>query len=470
MSRDELCFLTMAEAGRLLKAHKVSPVDLTEAYLSRIDAMDSLVNSYVTVAADHARRQARAAEAEISAGRYRGPLHGIPYALKDIIDTKGILTTACSRIDADRIPTEDAFAVAKLNDAGAILLGKLTCQEFATTGIGFDLPWPPAKNPWNPAHTTGGSSSGSGAAVAAGLAMGALGTDTGGSIRNPSALCGLAGLKPTYGRVSRRGVAANSWSLDHIGPMTWTVEDSALMLGAIAGFDPEDPGSADAPVPDFTAGLESGLKGVRIGWVRHFYEEDLPANDEVIAAMTASADQLRALGATVEEMRLPSLREYANPRHIIGAAELYAFHEESFQTRYNDYGVNVRQRGAVGGLIRAVDYIQAQRCRLALTRTTNKIFEHYDALLTANHYGPAGLLATTKTRAVDSLSVTGVFNLTGHPALAVCNGFSKCGLPLSMQIVADQFDEATALRVGYAYEQATPWRKTRPSLEIKADA
>jgi aspartyl-tRNA(Asn)/glutamyl-tRNA(Gln) amidotransferase subunit A len=457
----ELCFLTIAEAGRLMKAKKLSPVELTEAYLARIDALDSRLDSYITVTAEQARKDARAAEKEIMAGRYRGAMHGIPYGPKDIIDTKDIPTTSCSKLDADRVPTEDATCVAKLKEAGAVLLGKLSCQEFASNGPCFDLPWPPSRNPWNRNHSPGGSSSGSGAAVAAGLAMGALGTDTGGSIRNPSSLCGIAGLKPTYGRVSRRGVITNSWTLDHVGPMCWTAEDCALMLGPMSGYDPEDPGSADEPVPDFTAKLGKDLKGVKIGLVRRYYEEQYPASDEIRAAMNEAVRVFRSLGAIVEEAELPPLIDYILVRQVIGQAEFYAVHEKDFQQRFLDYGRNISHRNAYGGVMRAVDYIQAQRKRLILIRRTTEVLKSYDALLMANHYGPAPLLEF-KERGSGHLSLTGTFNMTGHPSLAICNGFTQDGFPLSMQIIANYFDEASAFRVGHAFEQATTWRAKHP--------
>ena len=272
-------------------------MELTRAYLDRIAAIDPQLNAYLLVTADQALEQARTAEAEIMAGNYRGPMHGIPFALKDIYCTAGIRTTCHSRTRADYVPDFDATTVAKLHDAGAVLLGKLATHEFAHGGPSFDLPWPPARNPWNREHFTGGSSSGSGAGVAAGLMMGALGSDTGGSIRNPAALCGLVGLKPTYGLVSRFGVYTNSFSYDHAGPMTWTVEDCAIMLQAIAGHDPKDPASADRPVPDYRAALTGGIKGLRIGVLRHLYEEDAPVPLVAKAALEAAFDVLRGLGA-----------------------------------------------------------------------------------------------------------------------------------------------------------------------------
>jgi aspartyl-tRNA(Asn)/glutamyl-tRNA(Gln) amidotransferase subunit A len=469
MAGDDLCFLGIAEAGRLFKARKLSPVELTQAFLARIKKLDSQVDSFITVTEELALKQAREAEAEIASGRSRGPMHGIPYTLKDIIDTKGILTTSCSRLDAERVPDADATCATKLHEGGAVLLGKVSCQEFASNGPCFDLPWPPARNPWNRDHSPAGSSSGSGAAVAAGFCMGSVGTDTGGSIRNPSSYCGLAGIKPTYGRVSRRGVTTNSWTLDHIGPLTWTVEDCALMLQPMSGYDEEDPGSANEPVPDFTAPLARGIKGAKIGWARKPYEVESPANEEVRGAMSEAARVLKELGATVEEIDLLPMQDYADAKRVIGQAEFYAVHEKDFQERFDQYGRNIWLRHAGGGLVRAVDYIQAQRKRLTLIRQTNEILKGYDAVITANQYGPAPKMIPGD-RDPNRLSPTGTFNLTGNPALAVCIGFAKNGLPLSMQVVAKHFDEASAFRVGHAYEKATAWRSQRPAMSVKAAA
>ena len=273
---SELHYLTIGEAAPLIASGELSPVELTRAYLARIDAIDGQLDSFVTLTPDFALSQARQAEAEIRAGKYRGPLHGIPIALKDLYDTAGIRTTAMSRVTPDRVPDEDATTVAKLYEAGAVLLGKLAMHEFALGGPDFTSLFPPARNPWNTAHMPGGSSSGSGAAVAAGLCMGALGSDTGGSIRGPASMCGIAGIKPTFGRVSNFGVVPLSWSQDHCGPMTWTVEDCAIMLQAIAGYDPKDPTTADVPVPDYLAALRDGVRGLTVGAPREYFYEEAP--------------------------------------------------------------------------------------------------------------------------------------------------------------------------------------------------
>ena len=470
MASTSLCFLTIAEAGRLMRAREISPVELTEALLSRIAALDHLVASYVTVTGELALDRARKAEQDFAAGRDHGPMQGIPYGLKDLFDVAGVRTSACSRMFQNHVATADSSVVRRLNEAGAVHLGKHSCQEFASAGPCFDLPWPPSRNPWDINLSPGGSSTGSGAAVAAGMAMGAMGTDVGGSIRNPASFCGLAGIKPTYGRISRQGMIANSWTLDHSGPMTWTVEDCAIMLGAIAGYDPDDPGSADEPVPDYRASLEGGIKGLRIGVLRRLYEEEYPANDEVLRCMNDAIATLRDMGAVIEDAELPPLLDFSDVRRIIGAAEFYALHEQDFSEHLDLFGEQIRNRFFQGAMIPAVDYIQAQRKRWTLIHETNKVLADYDVLLCANQFGPAGPLSGTPWRNSLGLSVTGPFNVTGHPSLCLCNGFSASGLPMSMQILGKSFDEARLFQVGHAYERATPWRANRPDLEAQLAA
>jgi aspartyl-tRNA(Asn)/glutamyl-tRNA(Gln) amidotransferase subunit A len=456
------CLLTIAEAARLIAARKLSPVELTAAFLARIARLDGTLASYVTVSAERAQAEARRAEAELAAGRNRGPLHGIPYGLKDLIDTAGVATTSNSRLDRDRVPAADAPVVARLAEAGAVLLGKHSCHEFAGNGPCFDLFTPPARNPWNTAHNPGGSSTGSGAAVSAGLCMAALGTDVGGSVRNPSSFCGGAGIKATYGRVSRRGVAPSGWTMDHVGPMAWTVEDAAIVLQAISGYDADDPGSADEPVPDFTAGLRGDLKGMRIGLLRRWYEEEFPASAEVRASMDEATRLLRHLGAIVSYAVLPPLLDYMDPRRIIGAAEFYAIHEKDLIERPEGFGKMIRLRAGSGGLIRAADYIQAQRKRLIMIHKTTEAMAGFDALLSPGQYGPAPILVDSSDRPPAQLSITSAWNMTGHPALVVTNGFSASGLPLSMQIVTRWWDEATAFRIGHAYERAAGFLRRPP--------
>lgn len=464
----DLHFLTMSDAARLIESRQVSPVELTRAFLDRTAALDSQLNAYLLVTADRALDQARAAEAEIMAGHYRGPMHGIPFALKDIYCTAGIRTTCHSRTRADYVPAFDATTVRRLYDAGAILLGKLATHEFAHGGPSFDLPWPPARNPWKRTHITGGSSSGSGASVAAGLAMGSLGSDTGGSIRNPAALCGLVGLKPTYGLVSRSGVYTNSFSYDTAGPMTWTVEDCAIMLQTIAGHDPKDPASADRAVPDYRAGLRGSLKGKRIGVLRNLYEHDVPASAALKAALDAAFDVLRGLGAELEDARIRPAADYHAVKVTGAESELLAVHEPVLRTRLADFGEDFLGRVLGALLISGADYVQAARQRRIMIAEMAPLYARYDALVTAGP-GPATPLDAWRTiNFWQRNSVTTPFNVTGGPALVQCVGFTADGLPLSMQIVGRPFAEATVLQIARAYEAATPWRAHRPVLDPDA--
>ncbi len=461
-------FLSIAEASKLIEQKEISPVELTKHFLDRIDDLNPQLNAYLTVTAGHALAQAREAEQEIMDGGYRGPLHGIPYALKDIYCTAGIRTTGHSRTRADFVPDFDATTVTKLNASGAVLLGKLSTHEFAHGGPSFDLPWPAARNPWNRDHITGGSSSGSGAGVAAGLMMGSLGSDTGGSIRNPAALCGLVGLKPTYGLVSRAGVYTNSFSYDHAGPMTWTVEDCAIMLGAIAGHDPLDPASANRAVPDYRAALTGSIKGLRIGVLRHLYEEDVPTQPAVKAAMEAAFDVLRGLGAVLEDVRIRNAHDYHDVKITGAESELYAVHEPVLRKRLADFGEDFLGRALGALLISSSDYVQASRQRRLMIAEMQPVYEKYDVLLTAAP-GPAGRLDAWRTiNFWEKTSLTTPFNVLGGPALAQCIGFTDDGLPMSMQVAGRPFDDATVLRVAHAYEMATPWRSRRPVLDPDA--
>jgi aspartyl-tRNA(Asn)/glutamyl-tRNA(Gln) amidotransferase subunit A len=465
LSSTDLHYLTIAEAARLIEQRRLSPVELTQAYLDRIEAFDPQLNAYLLVTASRALEQARTAESEIAAGHYRGPMHGIPFALKDIYCTAGIRTTCHSRTRMDYVPGFDATTVTKLYEAGAVLLGKLSTHEFAHGGPSFDLPWPVARNPWNREHATGGSSSGSGASVAAGLAPGSLGSDTGGSIRNPAALCGLVGLKPTYGLVSRSGVYTNSFSYDHAGPITWTVEDCAIMLQAIAGHDPKDPASSGRAVPDYRASLSAGVKGLRIGVLRHLYEEDVPVAASLKAALEQAYDVLRGLGATIEDARIRPAADYHAVKVTGAETELFAVHEPVLRTRLNDFGADFLGRALGALLISGADYVQASRQRRAMIAEMAPLYHRYDVLLTAGP-GPATRLDAWRTiNFWQRGSVTTPFNVSGGPALVQCIGFTEDGLPLSMQVAGRPFADATVLRVAKAYEDATPWRQRRPALE-----
>lgn len=455
---------TLAEAGRLIASGEASPVELTEAALARAAALNDRLAAFIEITAERARTAARRAEREIAGGRRRGRLQGIPYGLKDIYDAAGLRTTAHSRLLLDNVAAADAETTARLEAAGMILIGKLATHEFATGGPAFDLPFPPARNPWNTAHFTGGSSSGSGAAVASGILPLAMGSDTGGSIRVPAAYCGTVGLKPTYGRVSRRGVVPLCYSLDTCGPLTWTVEDAALALQALAGHDPRDPGSADVPVPDYATALRHGVAGLRVGYAKGFNDDGKVAAEQA-AALDAAAALLAKLGAEVIEVALPPNDHFQACARTISHSESFAIHAEDLKTRPELYARVTRERLTLGAFITARQYVQAQRLRRILTRRVDTLFERCDVLLTAVIPGPAPLLEETDTSPWRSAQpLASVFNVTGHPALAQPCGFAANGLPLSAQFVGRAFDEATVLRVGHAYERAAGWTARRPAL------
>jgi aspartyl-tRNA(Asn)/glutamyl-tRNA(Gln) amidotransferase subunit A len=344
-------------------------------------------------------------------------------------------------------------------------MGKMSTHEFAIGGPSFDLPWPPARNPWNPGHFCGGSSSGSGAATAAGFLPGALGTDTGGSIRNPASMCGVVGMKPTYGRVSRRGVLPLSFSLDHVGPLTRTVMDNALMLNVIAGHDAQDPGSADLAVADYTEGIANGVKGLRIGVLRHFYCTDMSADTEVAASIEAAADLFSQLGAKVSEVSTAPLAEYLACNRMIMTSEAYAIHEHWMQTCPEDYGALARERLMAGAFVRAADYVNATRVRRKLAASFHALFKEVDVVLTTSSMDPACRI--DDPQAVEytyKRQSRAPFNVTGSPALAIPSGFTKGGLPLGMQLVGRPWSEALLYRVAHAYEQATSWHDSHAHL------
>ncbi|HEX7212987.1 MAG TPA: amidase [Methylomirabilota bacterium] len=462
--------LSIVELSRLIRSRSLSPVELVDALIRRIEQYDGQIHAFVTPTFDLARRQARDAEAEIAAGRARGPLHGIPFGLKDIYDTAGILTSAHSRVFIDRIPTGDATATAKLYEAGAVLLGKLATHEMAHAGPSFDLPWPPARNPWNLAHFTGGSSTGSGAAVAAGLVPVALGSDTGGSIRGPASHCGVVGLMPTFGLVSRAGVITNSYTFDHCGPLTRTVADAALVLQALAGYDPKDAGSLKRPIPRYDEALGQDLRGLRIGVLRHHWEADIPAPDDVRKAMETSLDVLRRLGAQLEDCRLRPLAAYYDVKIIIAETEIFSVHQPNLVTRPGDFGADFRSRALPAVLFTANDYVQATREHRRMMLEMEPRYERFDAFVTAG-LGEAPPLADYRSVSFwQKPSALTAWNVTGQPALALPNGFGRNGLPLGMQILGRPFDEPTILRIGHAFEQATEWHRRRPALVSGAEA
>jgi len=462
MSREFLP--TIAQASRAIAAGTLSPVALTDLLLSRIESHNATLNAFITVTAELARKQARQAETDIKAGRYWGPLHGIPIGYKDIFQTAGIRTTGHSHSLIDRVPTEDATAVAKTTAAGAICLGKLATHEFAFGGPSFDLPWPPARNPWNTDHFTGGSSSGTGAAVTGGLALGGFGSDTGGSIRLPAAFSGLVGIKPTYGRVSRHGVYPLSFSLDHAGPLAWTAEDCALMLQIMAGHDPADPASANVPVPDYGKLLDRDLTGIRIGVVRHFWEE-ADATAETAQAMEAALAVLKKLGAQLVDIQLPSLLDYAETTSLILLVEAAAVHQEVLQKSPELLGEILRKRLYLASMFSGADYVQALRRRRELCDAYEQATQDVDVVFTATAAGPAKRLEDMHWfYTFTTPSLTMPFNLTGSPAVATRAGFASDGLPLSFQLAGKPFDEATVLAVAHAYEKATDWVNMRPAI------
>ena len=460
---SDLAFLGLADAAQLIRARKLSPVEYTRALLERIERLDSRYHAFIRVTPELAIAAARRAEQEIAAGSLRGPLHGVPFGLKDIIDVAGQPTTGHSKVLGDNSATADAVVTARLKSAGGVLLGKLATHEFAIGGPSFDLPWPPAVNPWGGNHFPGGSSSGSGVALAAGMLPAALGTDTGGSVRNPASLCAITGMKPTYGRVSRRGVFPLAVSLDHVGPMTRSVRDNALLLQLLAGHDPEDPGSADVEVPDYAADLERGVKGLEIGLVRHFYAEDMQADPEQAQAIETAADVLRRLGANVREIRLAPLQEYAVCSRIIIRCEAFAVHRRWLQQRPGDYGALARQRILDGATVSAADYIDALRLRARLTRRTLEAFAGIDAALTVSGMDPPCPIDDAEACArMYPRQARQPFNVTGQPAIAIPAGFTASGLPLSLQLVGHPWQEATLYRIAHAYERATLWIDRRP--------
>jgi aspartyl-tRNA(Asn)/glutamyl-tRNA(Gln) amidotransferase subunit A len=457
---------SLADASAGIAAGTLSPVALTEAALARIAALDPKLNAFITITGDRARQAAAVAEAEIKAGKKRGPLHGVPYALKDIYDVAGVRTTAHSKLLIDNVAKEDATTTAKLEAAGMVLLGKLSTHEFARGGPTDVLPFPNAKNPWNTAHFAGGSSSGSAVAVASGMVGLAMGSDTGGSIRLPATFCGLVGMKATYGVISRRGVVPLSFTLDHAGPLTRTVEDCALAMQVLAGYDPGDPGSAREAVPDYSADLRNGVAGLTIGRARA-YDIEAGVDAEMMGAVDAAAEKWRAMGAKIVDVVLPSKQRMDACIQTILLAEGFAIHGEWLRTRPQDYGRVTRERLMMGAFVTGGEYVQAQRLRRIITAEVDAVLAGCDAILCAGN-------PTAAPRVVDvdegpfrrSHPITGPFNATGHPGLALPCGFGASGLPLGLQLIGRNHGEAMLLRIAQAYEQATGWMARRPDLGL----
>ncbi len=464
---DVLHHLTIADAAGMIRSRRLSPVELARRLLDRIERVNPQLDAFLAVTEAQALSAARSAEKAQMQGALKGPLHGIPLAYKDIYETAGVRTTAHSRILETNVPAEDAETVRRLGAAGAVMLGKLATHEFAIGGPAFDLPWPPARNPWDTERFTGGSSSGSGSAVAAGLSLGSLGSDTGGSIRFPAAYCGIAGLKPTAGLVSRRGVIPLSPSLDTAGPMAWTAEDCALLLDAIAGHDPADPASVPSTPPPggYAAATRRGIKGLRVGIIRRFYESDLPASAEVLEQMAEAERMLAELGCGIGTAECPPLVAFNAANRLIISGEAFALHEADLTSRPGAYSRAFRVRVMAGGVMRAADYISAQRHRRSLAAELNALFDRFDVLVTAATPGPAPRLADqTLDEGLSRPTYAAPANISGGPAMSVCSGFAPNGLPLGLQIIGPPFGDATVLAVGHAIEEASGSRSRRPTI------
>ncbi|HUF52252.1 MAG TPA: amidase [Dehalococcoidia bacterium] len=459
----DLHWLSLAEAARLIESREVSPVELTEAALERTAAVDGELNAFIALLAETALTEASAAADEIAAGGYRGPLHGIPVGLKDIFDVAGARTTAASKAPVGHRPESDSECAKRLREAGAIILGKLNLHEIALGATGIVSSHGPARNPWDTTRITGGSSSGSGAAVASGELLAALGTDTGGSIRIPAALCGIVGIKPTFGRVSRRGLMPLSWSLDHAGPLTRTVEDAAIVLQAIAGHDPGDPASSGVEVHDYTSRIGDGVKGMRVGVGSRWFSDDLP--EEIAANFREAVGVLESLGAEVREVDPPHIDEVAGAVACIMLPEAFTYHAPWLRDHADKYSEEVRFRLELGATYSADQYINSLRFREMVVEAWRQVFSQIDIVATPATMAAAGPIERSDLSTTYSLiRFTNPFNFLGTPAISVPSGFTSEGLPLGLHLTAHWFDEARVLRAAYAYEQATDWHTRRPPL------
>lgn len=467
---EDLHYLSTLELGTLLRKRVVSAAEIVEAALARIESLDDKLHAYITVMAEEARSVARALDAELASGQDRGPLHGIPVAVKDLYDTAGTRTTSGSKILAGRVPERDATSVARLREAGAVIVGKTNLNEFACGVTSTNAHYGDVLNPWDLSRTPGGSSGGSAAAVAAGLCTLATGSDTGGSIRIPAALCGIVGVKPSYGRISCHGIMPLSWEQDHPGPMARTVHDAALMLSAMAGWDVADPASARLPVPNYALELEGGIAGWRIGLDRQYALQGI--SNEVRDAFEQALDTLVMLGAEVVEVQVPGLEEGISAGLVIWNAEATAVHEEWLRTRIEDYDPRVGPRLGNGFSVTGLDYARAQRARRQLVRNLQVLYEDVDLLATpmcAIGAPPQGAsqveVGGQEFDVLPALTrYSRVFNLTGLPSVSLPCGFTGDDLPIGLQLVGALYDEATVLKAAYAYEQATKWHPRRPAL------
>lgn len=469
MTTGEFTSLSLAEAANLIRGHEISPVELTRAHLERIDTLDKKLNSFITVTPETALKRAKQAENELQQGQTihgkpLGPIHGVPISVKDLYETKGICTTGGSKFFSNHIPEADAAVVDKLYAAGAILLGKTNMHEIALGLTNVNPHYGPCRNPWALDRVPGGSSGGSGAALAAGLCLGSLGSDTGGSIRVPASLCGIVGLKPTYGRVSLRGVIPLSWNMDHAGPMARRVLDVAILLQIIAGYDPHDPNSIHTPIDDYQAHIRDGVQGWQVALAEDEYFER--TDSEVLQGVRAATEVFIELGAQVSSTTFPAAYQAALANGQIVISDAATFHQERLLNQPDDFGADVRKRLQAGAALPLSDYILARRTQTQLRRKFELFFQQFDILLMPTTAVPAPLIegpdAVEQARLLTRY--TAPFNLTGLPALSLPCGFTSEGLPIGLQIVARPWGEAQALRAAYAYEQATDWQMRKPFL------
>lgn len=460
---SDLAFMSIATAGERLRRGELSAIEYAQALVEHARALDGRLHAYLRPCPDQALADARRAQSEIDAGAWRGPMHGIPYGLKDVIDYAGLPTTANSATLLDNVPVTHATVTRRLVSAGAVMMGKLALHELSIGGPSQDLPWPVPVNPWADSHFAGGSSSGAAVAVAAGMLPAAIGTDTGGSVRSPAANCGVVGMKPTRGLVSRTGVIPLAYSLDCMGVLTRSVRDNAIVLATIAASSSKPAGGDTHAAERYLESIDAGVAGLKIGVVRHFHAEEDLADPEQLAAIDDAAALLARLGAKVSELRLPARQDYSTCCGIILLSEAYAIFRELLSRRASDLGELARSRILVGAAISAADYIDAQRWRARLTRITNERLGDFDGVITSTNFDPAYPLddQDAMTRALSRHS-RHPFSLTGHPAMSVPAGFTRGGLPLSMQVVGAYFDEATVYRIANAYERATDWAARRP--------
>ena len=464
---------SLAEASQLVRTKKVSPVELTKACLNRIERLNSKLNAFITVTAESALTEARAAETEIQQGNWKGPLHGIPIALKDLVDTAGVRTTAASALFKDRVPAQDAEVVRRLKGAGAVFLGKLNLHEFAYGGSSAISYFGPVRNPWNPAYSPGGSSGGSAAAIATQLCYGAIGTDTGGSIREPAGYCGIVGLKPTYGRVSAAGVIPLSWYLDHVGPMTRTVMDAALMLQVLAGYDPQDPGSIDLPVSEYVATITASASSLRLGIPRAYFYDGL--HPDIQKAMEGALAVLKQLTGSQREITpLASDGTYASvmgPYVPILTSEAYDYHKDYVSKTPELYQPATVKRIRAGADVTISAYIQSRRQLDRIRHSVTRFFDSVDLVITPTVAIPPFAIAdltdpdTARPKELQMLHNTRPLNALGLPTISVPCGFTADGLPIGMQISGRPLDEVTVLRLAHAYEQATGWHKRKPPID-----